>query len=128
MNACWEDIFSDDIKNWEERYRWELNQDHLVFKRGKEKKLESDYRQLLRVCEQLYKKSAYLVTIVATDERQLEDGCFKLYYVFSHNADDHLLILEYPLFEYALIEDESARHSLSRYLPEGRAYPCIGKV
>src|SRR5207248_145005 len=128
MNTCWEEIFSTDSKNWEERYRWELNQDHLVFKRGQEKNLESDYRQLLQVCEQFCKKSAYLVTIAATDERIMEDGCFKLYYVFSHDADDHLLILEYPLCEYTFTKDGPVENSLSRYLPEGRAYPSIRKV
>ena len=125
MNACWEDIFSAHIENWGERYCWELNQDHVVFKRGKEKKLESDYRRLSKVCEQLYKKSAYLVNIVATDERLLEDGCFKLYYVFSRDADDHFLILEYPLGEYTPAGGESREHSLSDYLPDGRAYPSI---
>ena len=73
MNPCWEEVFNNNNENWEERYRWELNQDHLVFNRGKEKNLGSDYRHLLKVCEQLHKNSAFLVTIITTDERQLED-------------------------------------------------------
>lgn len=128
MNACWEEIFSTDFVNWEERYRWELNQDHIVYKRGKEKSLASDYKQLFKVCEQLSEKSAYLVTIVATDERHQEDGCFKLNYVFSQETDDHFLILEYPLCGYAFTENELPGQALSGYLPTGRVYPSIRKV
>jgi len=95
MNPCWEDIFNADIKNWEERYRWEFNQDHLVFKSNES--LVTNYRYLYEICLRLQKNSVYLITIVATDERNLEDGCYKLYYVFSQDRDDQFLILEYPL-------------------------------
>jgi Ni,Fe-hydrogenase III large subunit len=129
MNPCWEDIFNTGFENCEERYRWELNEDHLVFiNRGKEKNLGSDYRQLLKVCEQLNKNAAYLVTIVATDERQFEDGCFKLYYVFSHDVDDQFLILEYPFQKFDSSKYLHSEHSLSRYLKDARIYPSIREV
>src|SRR2546421_9187350 len=122
MNSCWEDVFHSDIGDWDERYLWEFNQDHLVFKRGK-KDLREDYQKLREICQRLREKSAYLVTAVASDERFLEDECFKLYYVFSHEIDDHFLILEYPFCEYVLPE-----HPFSKHLLEGRAYPSIRKV
>src|SRR5436190_23927998 len=127
MNPCWEDVFHSDIGDWEERYRWELNQDHLVFKRRR-KDLREDYQQLHAVCRRLREKSAYLVTVVVSDERYLEDECFKLYYVFSHEVKDHFLILEDPLHKYSLPEHLAPEHSFSRYLLSGRAYPSIHKV
>jgi Ni,Fe-hydrogenase III large subunit/Ni,Fe-hydrogenase III component G len=128
MNRCWDAVFNRSNENWEERYRWEFNQDHLVFSRGKEKNLVSDYRQLLKVCEQLNKNSAFLVTIIATDERQLEDGCFKLYYVFSHDIEDQFLILEYPLQQIDSSKYFHTDHSLSIYLEDARIYPSIRVV
>ncbi len=126
MNACWEDILGADSEHWEERYRWELNQDHLVFKSDKD--LLSDYQQLCQICQRLQKQSAYLATIVANDERHLGDECFKLYYVFSHEVEDHFLILEYPLHEYSIPEYLPPDHALSRYLLHGRAYPSIRRI
>src|SRR6266700_4176026 len=126
MNPCWEDILDADFEHWEERYRWELNQDHLVFKSNKG--LFSDYNQLCQICQRLQKQSAYLATIVANDERHLGDECFKLYYVFSHEVEDHFLILEYPLHEYTIPEYLPPDHALSRYLLHGRAYPSIRKI
>ncbi len=126
MNPCWEDILDADSEHWEERYRWELNQDHLVFKSDKD--LLSDYQQLCQICQRLQKQSAYLATIVANDERHLGDECFKLYYVFSHEVEDHFLILEYPLHEYTIPEYLPPDHALSRYLLHGRAYPSIRKI
>jgi Ni,Fe-hydrogenase III large subunit len=35
-----------------------------------------------------------LVTALANDENELEDQCFKLYYLFSHPGDDLFLIIE----------------------------------
>jgi Ni,Fe-hydrogenase III large subunit/Ni,Fe-hydrogenase III component G len=128
MKPYWEEVFSHKNENWEERYRWEFNQDHLVFNREKEKGLESDHQQLLNVCEQLKKHEAYLVTIVATDERQLEDGCFKTYYVFSHDACDQFLILEYPLQKYDATKFPGLEQQLTRYLKVGRMYPSIRRV
>ena len=128
MNPCWDAVFKSNNENWEERYRWEFSQDHMVFNRGKEKNLGSDYRQLLKVCEQLNKNSAFLVTIVATDERQLEDGCFKLYYVFSHDVDDQFLILEYPLQQIDSSKYLSLEQPLSRYLKDGQIYPSIREI
>lgn len=42
-------------------------------------------------------KPFFLVTVVANDERELEDHCFKIYYVFSHAREDVFLIVEYLL-------------------------------
>jgi Ni,Fe-hydrogenase III large subunit/Ni,Fe-hydrogenase III component G len=39
--------------------------------------------------------SFYLVTVVGNDERELESGVFKLYYIFSHTEVDLFLWLEY---------------------------------
>ena len=128
MNPCWENISNTSNESWEERYRWELNQDHLVFNRDKEKNLGSDYRQLLKVCEQLNKNAAYLVTMVAADERQLEDGCFKLYYVFSHDVYDQFLILEYPFQKFDSSKYLHTELPLSRYLNDGRIYSSIRKL
>lgn len=127
MNTVWEDIFYDNT-NWEARYRWEFNQDHLVFSRGTEKNLEGDHQQLLKVCEQLKQNEAYLVTIVATDERELEDGCFKLYYVFSHEVEDQFLILEYPIQKYDSSKYSNLEQLLARYLEDGRIYLSIRNV
>ncbi len=123
MNPCWEDVFHNDIGRWEERYRWEFNQDHLVLKSGES--LLADYRYLHEICQLLQQQAAYLVTIVANDERRLEDECFKLYYIFSHEAEDHFLILEYALQKHNSAKNLHPEHLLSRYLLDGRAYPSI---
>ncbi|MEW5720168.1 MAG: NADH-quinone oxidoreductase subunit C, partial [Chloroflexota bacterium] len=39
----------------------------------------------------------YLATVVANDERELEDHCFKIYYLFSHPIADLFLTVEYLL-------------------------------
>jgi Ni,Fe-hydrogenase III large subunit/Ni,Fe-hydrogenase III component G len=39
----------------------------------------------------------YLVTVVANDERELEDRRYKIYYVFSHPRRDLFVIIEYLL-------------------------------
>ncbi len=39
----------------------------------------------------------YLVTLVATDERELVDHCFKLTYLFSHPSQDLFLFVEHPI-------------------------------
>lgn len=39
----------------------------------------------------------YLVTMAATDERELVDHCFKLTYLFSHPRDDLFLFVEHPV-------------------------------
>ncbi len=126
MNPCWEDIFNADINNWEERYRWEFNQDHLVFKSNES--LVTNYRYLYEICLRLQKNSVYLITIVATDERNLEDGCYKLYYVFSQDRDDQFLILEYPLQKFDSSKYLLSEQPLSRYLKDGRVYPSIRKL
>lgn len=49
----------------------------------------------------------YLVTVAANDERELEDGAFKLYCVFSHSHEDIFVWVEYilPGEEYPSIAD-----------------------
>jgi Ni,Fe-hydrogenase III large subunit len=126
MNACWEDILEINVASSEEYYRWERNQDHLVFK--SDKNLVVNCRQFLKICQQLQRENVYLVTIVANDERYLIDGCFKLYYVFSHAIEDQFLILEYPLQKHDSIEYQELGEPLLRYLLEGRSYPSLRLV
>ncbi len=52
---------------------------------------------LLHFCSRLREAGWYLVTLVANDERELEDGCFKLYSVFSHPVEDTFMTIEYGL-------------------------------
>jgi len=127
MNTCWEDILlHTPDEYWEERDRWQSNQDQLVFiNRGN---LQANYQHLREMCQHLREQSAYLVTLVATDERHLEDGCFKLYYVFSHKDLDHFLILTYPLREHALPDYQLSENQLSGYLSSGRCYPSIRDI
>lgn len=127
MNTCWEDILlHTPDEYWEERDRWQSNQDQLVFRnRGN---LQANYQYLREVCQCLQEQSAYLVTLAADDERDLEDGCFKLYYVFSHRDLDHFLILTYPLREHTLPDYQLSESQLSGYLLSGRCYPSIRDI
>ncbi|HLF27941.1 MAG TPA: NADH-quinone oxidoreductase subunit C [Anaerolineae bacterium] len=45
----------------------------------------------------LQRDGYFLVTLLANDERELADNCFKLYTVFSHPALDLFVILMFPL-------------------------------
>jgi Ni,Fe-hydrogenase III large subunit/Ni,Fe-hydrogenase III component G len=45
----------------------------------------------------LHETGYYLVTVVANDERTLDDRAYKLYYVLSHPSDDLLVTIEYVL-------------------------------
>jgi Ni,Fe-hydrogenase III large subunit/Ni,Fe-hydrogenase III component G len=58
--------------------------------------VQSDDR-LRELAAQLAVRSYYLVTVVANDERELEDRRYKIYYVFSHPADDLFVVIEYLL-------------------------------
>lgn len=72
----------------------------------------------------------YLVTAVANDERELEDGAFKLYCIFSHSHADIFLWVEYilPEEEYPSIADlfpgfEPFQHELADLMglfPQGQ--------
>jgi Ni,Fe-hydrogenase III large subunit/Ni,Fe-hydrogenase III component G len=53
-------------------------------------------QSLLRLCQWVQRNGYYLCTMVASDERLLEDNVFKIYYVLSGSQQD-LLILENPL-------------------------------
>lgn len=52
---------------------------------------------LERLARRLRAGNYYLVTVVANDERELEDRCFKIYYIFSHATNDLFLMIEYLL-------------------------------
>jgi Ni,Fe-hydrogenase III large subunit/Ni,Fe-hydrogenase III component G len=52
---------------------------------------------LFGLCGRLRSENCYLVTLVANDERELEDDCFKIYYFFSHPVDNVFLAIEYSL-------------------------------
>ncbi len=52
---------------------------------------------LLELADFLHDQRFYLVTVVANDERELEDRRFKLYYMFSHPAADLFVLAEYLL-------------------------------
>src|SRR5262245_56300345 len=49
------------------------------------------------LAEYLAADGFYLVSVVANDERELEDGCFKIYYLFSHPSADLFVMVEYLL-------------------------------
>jgi Ni,Fe-hydrogenase III large subunit/Ni,Fe-hydrogenase III component G len=49
------------------------------------------------LAEQLAAERYYLVTVVANDERELEDRRYKIYYVFSHPSVDLFVTIEYLL-------------------------------
>ena len=53
--------------------------------------------QLVDLAAGLAARSYFLVAALANDERELEDRCFKLYYLFSHPTEDLYLILENDL-------------------------------
>lgn len=58
--------------------------------------IRSDTR-LRETVERLAEENYYLVTVVANDERELEDRRYKIYYVFSHQSADVFVIIEYLL-------------------------------
>ncbi len=59
--------------------------------------LVSDDAKLLSLVEKLRDDGFYLLSIAANDEQELEDYCFKLYYLFSHATSDLFLIIENTL-------------------------------
>ena len=52
---------------------------------------------LKRVTHWAAEQAYYLCTLVASDERELEDQAFKLYYVYSHPHEDLFIIFEHRL-------------------------------
>src|SRR5688572_30030258 len=56
-----------------------------------------DPKSLTELAGSLNQEKTYLVTVVANDERELEDNCFKIYYVFSDMRADLFLIVKYIL-------------------------------
>lgn len=71
-----------------ELYRPARNQLHFLVRPDEE---------LRNLCRQLREEGFYLVSVIANDERELEDQCFKIYYLFSHPTADLFLFLENPL-------------------------------
>jgi Ni,Fe-hydrogenase III large subunit/Ni,Fe-hydrogenase III component G len=59
--------------------------------------LVKETEHLQSLCQRLRDDGFYLVTVVANDERELEDYGFRLYYLFSHPRDDLFLTVENPL-------------------------------
>lgn len=53
--------------------------------------------RLLAFAEQLKPAEWAMVSVVGNDERELEDQCFKIYYILSHQGEDLFLTIEYPL-------------------------------
>jgi len=56
----------------------------------------------------------YLVTVVANDERELEDRRFKIYYMFSHPTTDLFVLVEYLL-----------EHGRTRYPSLYEQFPAV---
>jgi Ni,Fe-hydrogenase III large subunit/Ni,Fe-hydrogenase III component G len=56
-----------------------------------------DDDRLLGLAQMFSQQGWYLVTVVGNDERELEDHCFKIYYVLSHPAQDLFAMIEYLL-------------------------------
>lgn len=59
--------------------------------------LVGDEAQINELAAALAARSYFLVAALANDERELEDRCFKIYYLFSHPSEDLFLILENAL-------------------------------
>lgn len=58
-----------------------------------------DEGKLGDLARHLREQDFHLVTLVATDERELIDGCFKLTYLFSPPDEDLFLFVEHPLVQ-----------------------------
>ncbi len=69
-------------------YRPQSNEIHVLVREAE---------KLLDLCRHLRDDGFYLVSVVANDERELEDHGFKLYYLFSHPTLDLFFIVENPL-------------------------------
>jgi Ni,Fe-hydrogenase III large subunit/Ni,Fe-hydrogenase III component G len=52
---------------------------------------------LMQLSQRLQDIGCYLVSMVANDERELEENCFKLYYLFSHPEENVFFIVEYDI-------------------------------
>ncbi len=50
-------------------------------------------------CKDLLNLGCYLITMVANDERELEDHCFKVYHLFSHPVENIFVTLELAIKE-----------------------------
>jgi Ni,Fe-hydrogenase III large subunit/Ni,Fe-hydrogenase III component G len=88
------------------RLYWERANDDLTLDENKRQEymaqsekggstLQRDALQELR--KKLKDAKYYLVTVVGNDERELIEGCYKIYYLFSHANEDQFVLIEYPL-------------------------------
>ena len=79
-----------DLKTLCQPYGFELHrlaQNQLHF-------LVQESQAMLDLADRLEAQAYALVTLAANDERDLEDHCFKLYYLFSHPYEDLFLVIE----------------------------------
>ena len=105
MTGIHEGLTQCGVKMQHELPRRSHNEIHLVL---------PDEAELLRLCNWAQAQGYYLCTLAANDERMLEDGVFKLYYVLSNPADqagqhDQVIILEHPLKPGPISEFTSVR-------------------
>jgi Ni,Fe-hydrogenase III large subunit/Ni,Fe-hydrogenase III component G len=67
-------------------------------------------KDILGVSRKLKEQDYYLLTVIANDERELEDSAFKIYYIFSHPTEDQFQVIETVLENgetcYSSIEQE----------------------
>lgn len=80
------------------------NELHFIIERGED---------LLNLCRWARRQEYYLCTMVASDERMLEDNAFKLYYVFSA-GEGKFIILEHSL-----------RDTPTRYVSIRESFPAV---
>ena len=78
MTGIHEGLTQCGVKMQHELPRRSHNEIHLVLPDGAE---------LLKLCNWAQAQGYYLCTLTANDERMLEDGVFKLYYISSNPAD-----------------------------------------
>lgn len=93
MSSIYDGLTRCGVKTWLDLPRRAANEVHLVL---------SNEIELAKLCVWAREEGYYFCTLVANDERMLEDGVFKLYYVLSSATDaadqqDQLIILEHPL-------------------------------
>jgi len=74
------------------------------------------------ITQWLSRNQFYLVFATSTDERELVDRCFKLFYLFSHEREDAIILVECPLVDH---EDEINRIALTRYPSIENLYPYV---
>ncbi len=82
---------------------------------GEQHFVVEDGEDLVNLCRWAREQGYYLCTLIASDERLLEDNAFKLYYVLSAPEED-FLVLEHPL--------RAAEHP-TQYLSIRNVFPAV---